>query len=304
MSTDQKLYLLNNYQDIIIPKWLDKNIKQKFKNLVLIGVYGQVGIAIIRMCLKVGIHVKAITNTQIDFTHKLLTIYPHDHSLKALNNRKNIVVYTGPIHKLKNYQKIFNKTSHLICFSSTSIFTKVKSQSEDSKEIVKNLEDGENFALESSQKYGFSINILRPTMIYGYGIDNNVSMIRKYIQKYRFFPVYKNGTGLRQPVHTEDLAAAVLALLCQEHYTQDYNLAGGEVITYKKMIKKIFVSQNLLPIIPTIPLMPCLIKIVRAFTKDYFFNIDVALNMKKDFCFSCAKAEKDFNYKPRNFTLS
>lgn len=304
MTSDLKLSLLKTYNEILIPEWLDKSVKKKVKNLILIGTYGQVGIALIRMCLKIGIPIKSITNTKIAFTHKLLKIYTQDKALDAMSSKNNIVIYTGPIHKLNNYEKIFDKISHLICFSSTSIFTKATNSTEDSKEVVKNLEYGEKFVLKASKKYGFTVNIVRPTMIYGYDIDNNINLIRKYIQKCHFFPVYKGGRGLRQPVHTEDLSSAILALLCQKKpQTKDYNLAGGEILSYKEMVKRIFLSCSLLPIIPNIPFMPFLIRIIKPFTNP-LMNPDVALNMEKDFAFSCTKAKKDFNYNPRKFTLN
>jgi len=55
--------------------------------------------------------------------------------------------------------------------------------------------------------------ILRPTLIYGYGRDMNISEIARFIQRFGFFPLIGGGAGLRQPVHSDDVIQACLSAM-------------------------------------------------------------------------------------------
>jgi hypothetical protein len=52
--------------------------------------------------------------------------------------------------------------------------------------------------------------ILRPTLIYGAGIDRSITPIVQRALRLRLFPIPLAG-GLRQPVHADDIARAVVA---------------------------------------------------------------------------------------------
>jgi uncharacterized protein YbjT (DUF2867 family) len=55
--------------------------------------------------------------------------------------------------------------------------------------------------------------IVRPTMVYGSERDRNVHKVIEFAARYRFLPFPTGATGLIQPVHFVDLAAAIVALL-------------------------------------------------------------------------------------------
>lgn len=70
--------------------------------------------------------------------------------------------------------------------------------------------------------------IVRPTMIYGTSRDRNVHHVLRFAHRYRFLPLFGDGRGLLQPIHYEDLAAAVAAL-ARDTATGGTIEAGGEV---------------------------------------------------------------------------
>jgi len=77
--------------------------------------------------------------------------------------------------------------------------------------------------------------ILRPTLIYGTGFDRNVSESARFISRFGFFPVLEPASGLRQPVHVEDVAIACKrALETKDIVTGAYHVAGGEILTYRR----------------------------------------------------------------------
>ena len=62
------------------------------------------------------------------------------------------------------------------------------------------------------------------------------------------------GAGLRQPVHAEDIAD--FCLHCVRNgfgATQTYILAGGETLSYRNIIERLFIDAGLKPRIITIP---------------------------------------------------
>jgi len=112
------------------------------------------------------------------------------------------------------------------------------------------------------------------------------------------------GNGCRQPVHADDLADACLRALHNETtYKQDYNLSGGETLSYTKMVGLVFkllgrkqrlcvVNRSLLNTMTgMVSVLPGLGHVSPAM-------ID---RMEEDFCFDHSPAIKDFSYAPRRF---
>ncbi|MBW8732749.1 MAG: NAD(P)-dependent oxidoreductase, partial [Asticcacaulis sp.] len=101
----------------------------------------------------------------------------------------------------------------LVAFSSTSLFTKETSGNDVERAVVRQLLDGEKSTIDFCGGNDIAWTILRPTLIYDEGQDENVSRIAATIRKLGFFPVCPPASGLRQPVHARDLAHAALQAL-------------------------------------------------------------------------------------------
>ncbi len=130
----------------------------------------------------------------------------------------------------------------LICFSSTSMLAKANSTSAPEREIARRLAAAEAAVAEG----GIPWTVLRPTLIYGLGLDRNVSAAAEFIRRWRFFPLGGPGQGLRQPVHADDLAAAAIRLIDDSaNLARGFNLGGGETLTYRAMIERIFQALDL-----------------------------------------------------------
>ena len=83
--------------------------------------------------------------------------------------------------------------------------------------------------------------IFRPTLIYGVGRDRNVADIARFAKRFGVFPILGKGLGLRQPVHAADLAeACILAVDSSASFNRIYNLSGGETLTYREMVERVF----------------------------------------------------------------
>jgi nucleoside-diphosphate-sugar epimerase len=115
-------------------------------------------------------------------------------------------------------------------------------------------------------------------------------------------PLVGGGSGLRQPVHAEDLAiGAISAASSASAANKFYSLPGGETLTYREMVGRIF--DGLRRPRRTFPVPVMIWKIAFVFAKRLFPGANVAMGtrMTKDMVFDSAPAAQDFGWKPRAF---
>ena len=127
----------------------------------------------------------------------------------------------------------------VIVFSSTSAETKARSASATERELARTLAAGEQRAMSMAESAGCQCHIIRPTLIWGCGRDRNITALWRWLQRYRLLPVAINRSGLRQPVHVDDLALAVLQLLDTPHSSRVWTLPGAEALAYSDMLRRI-----------------------------------------------------------------
>jgi nucleoside-diphosphate-sugar epimerase len=111
----------------------------------------------------------------------------------------------------------------IVAFGSTSRFTKARSAHPREQRIVADLEAGEAGLARSCASAGIGWTLVRPTLIYGAGLDRNVMVIATAIRRFGLFPLVGGGAGLRQPVHADDLAAAR-----RRRHRRGHEHAGGD----------------------------------------------------------------------------
>src|SRR6185312_15824799 len=100
----------------------------------------------------------------------------------------------------------------VIATSSMSAETKRDSAMPAERALAQQLRDGEQALAAACARHGAPWTVLRPTLIYGAGLDKSLSPIARRAWRTRVFPL-PAGRGLRQPVHADDIALAVLAAL-------------------------------------------------------------------------------------------
>lgn len=129
----------------------------------------------------------------------------------------------------------------VVVFTSTSILTKIDSEIETERTMLRELADAEQDLIATCRELGIGWTILRPTLIYAEGRDANVTRLARFIEKCGFVPLAGKGKGLRQPVHAEDLATGALAAAGSAFAIDKiYSLPGSEVISYREMVGRIF----------------------------------------------------------------
>ncbi|MBP1063778.1 nucleoside-diphosphate-sugar epimerase [Bradyrhizobium diazoefficiens] len=193
----------------------------------------------------------------------------------------------------------------VVLFTTTSISTKVDSADPEERAGLAAYARAEMDVIEGCESRGIGWTVLRPTLIYDEGRDVNVTRIASLISKIRFFPLCGRGHGLRQPVHAADCAiAAVSAVSTARAENKIYNLPGGETITYREMIGRIFDGIDRARCI--VPVPPFLWEASFHLLRSKFPHIkpEMGKRMAKNMVFDQAPARSDLEWKPRPFKPS
>lgn len=190
----------------------------------------------------------------------------------------------------------------IVCVTSSSILTKIESEIETERNAVRQLAEGEQRLQAVCDDLNIAWTILRPTLIYAEGRDANVTRIADFVRRFKFFPLAGSGLGLRQPVHADDLAIGALAVAETERtLNKIYVLAGGETLTYREMVGRIFDGLGQPRRIITVP--PVIWKTSFRLVQRLLprANYAMGLRMSLDMAFDQTAPLEDFNWKPRGF---
>lgn len=195
----------------------------------------------------------------------------------------------------------------VVALSSTSLFVKGDSSDHGEQDIARRLTEGERALRAWAEARGIEWVILRPTLIYGYGRDKNLSEIARFIRRWGFFPLMGRADGLRQPVHAEDVAATCLsALTIPAAANRMYNLSGGETLPYREMVCRVFATVGKPARLVTIRrwLFRLGVTAVRLLPQYQHWTVQMAERMNRDLVFDHADAARELGFSPRPFRLS
>lgn len=99
--------------------------------------------------------------------------------------------------------------------------------------------------------------LLRPTMIYGSERDRNIHHVLAFARRFRFLPLVGTGTGLVQPVHFEDVAAAVAALV-EGRVEGPLEIGGASPLTLRSAAETVLRAVGTPDRIVRLPYLPAL----------------------------------------------
>lgn len=229
---------------------------------------------------------------------------PSTGSLQAMVGIKSLI-HCAPIWFLPAQLDLLLKigVSRLVVFSSTSVLAKTQSKDDGEQRLVKLLANAE-FELDAfCTKHEMALTILRPSMIYGYGRDQNVMQIARFINRFGFMLLVGKAEGKRQPIQADDLVTAALFILDKPvTYGKSYNLAGAETLSYRTMVERIFRGLGRTTRIFSLPLWLFRIGLRFLATVSRFsFNPEMASRMSQDLSYSCADARQDFGFQAQAF---
>lgn len=194
----------------------------------------------------------------------------------------------------------------LVAFSSTSVFTKADSADPDERRFAAGLRAAESDLAAACSARGIALTVFRPTLVYSWGRDRNLSEIARFLRRFRVFPLLGAGKGLRQPVHAEDLADACVAVLGNARtFGRSYNLGGATTLSYRQMVEQVFAAVGMRPRFLPLPgwLIRAAIRLARVVPRFAGLSPELATRMDTDMTFSFTEASRDFGFDPRPLRL-
>ena len=151
------------------------------------------------------------------------------------------IISFGPLWALAEWlsNAPLSDAPRVIATSSMSAETKRDSSVPAERDISRQLREGEAALAAACARHGCAWTVLRPTLIYGAGLDKSLTPIARRAMRLRLFPL-PAGRGLRQPVHADDIAQAVLAALeCPATAGRILPIGGGERLPAAEMFARV-----------------------------------------------------------------
>ena len=283
------------------------------QRVLLSGTSGQLGLWILRILLKAGAEVEALGfRTPLELAHKQLRFHIADltrpsalDAMRAQGTMPETLIFCAPLWFLTPQLPALTAggVRRIVAFSSTSMHAKATSAHTSEKALVTRLQEGEAAIHAWEKETGGKATILRPTMIYGVGLDRNVVAVARMLRKLHFFPIAMNAHGLRQPAHLADLADAVFRVLAEPRTAgKAYDLSGGEVLPYDQFVARIAALPDVGGRPCRVPLLAPMLDIAGYLLgKRDSLHGEIARRMGQDLAFSHDAAGEDFGYAPRRF---
>lgn len=276
-------------------------------NVLVSGARSQIGLMIIARLLRMGATVTALSRRPPVWLHHprlhwhradIEDIAPHSMA------SQDVLLHAAPLWLLPSVlpRLVALGIKRVVAFGSTSQFVKGASGNIEEQEIAERLAKAEATSHEASRALGLALTVFHPTLIYGAGLDQNISRLRRMIERFGRVPVYGATKGLRMPVHCDDLALAAISVLDQDTtFGKSYVLSGGETLSYRAMVERIFHVLEQPVKITRVPFLPWLLDMLGIALRKAHVNGEMARRMNQDLTFSHDDAARDFGYAPRPF---
>ncbi|MEM7194770.1 MAG: glycosyltransferase [Pseudomonadota bacterium] len=287
------------------------------RTVLLTGAKSDVGDHLIKLLTKCGYDIVAVSRTvqkPVDSKTNSVRWMSAEYFEKSPQPEEIKIDYwinLAPIWTTRAFGRLFRKLKprRLLAVSSSSLHSKSESTSRRDQKLVKSLKAGERYAEKLADQLECSAVIFRPTMIYGGPRNQNINFISDFVRWFRFFPLLGRGDGLRQPVHSHDVALACLyaiqttKLWRSQPSVKTFELGGLEKISYRKMVERVFQSQQRKARFLPVPLW--LIKSVLTLTEKIpgldFVTSGAADRLQQDLVFDNEPAREAFGYSPGKF---
>ncbi len=276
--------------------------------VLVLGASSQIGVFVIPRLVAAGLRVFAVSRKGRP------AYFPHSEQVEWLDRIDGVagkhveyLLSAGPITLAHEALEADTQLRSAVVFSSTSVITKQDSPQQAERMQIQDILDQESALETLASKRGFRLVILRPTLIYGCGMDTNISRLAGWAKRYGFIPVNGKASGLRQPVHADDLAiAAVAALLNKESLPRYLVLAGGSTLSYADMVSRVFAALGKRSRLLQIPewLFIFLVRLLVAVRPALGINAEMVRRQSVDLVFDDSQARVLLAYQPRPFKPS
>jgi nucleoside-diphosphate-sugar epimerase len=151
------------------------------------------------------------------------------------------IICLGPLNWLSHWLSLTRLPGmpHIVATSSMSAETKRDSSNPEERDLSRLLREAETQLSTTCASRGMPWTIFRPTLVYGAGLDKSLTPVVQSALRRRVFPL-PAGRGQRQPVHADDIAAAIVAALTlPAGRNQTFAIGGGERFSAAEMFRRV-----------------------------------------------------------------
>jgi len=165
---------------------------------------------------------------------------------------------------IRNYRQETSKTPILLHFSTDEVYGDIEKGEHTEEDLLKPSNPysatkaaADMLVLAWARTYNLPYIIVRPTNNYGIGqyVEKLIPKTCKYLKLGRKIPLHNSGTPIRNWLHAQDTADAIITIIESNVKNEIYNIAGGfeqsNIITVKKVIKEYLGDVNFLKYIDT-----------------------------------------------------
>ncbi|KAA9130756.1 NAD-dependent dehydratase [Marinihelvus fidelis] len=207
------------------------------RTIAVLGASGQVGRFALPMLLARGARVIAISRQGAPQG------YPAFEGLDWVRPDPPVqadgLLSTGPLTLAQEWLGRSGTTAGVAALSTTSLHTKATSGSTAEQHLLSRIAAAEAALAEAAAREHFPLCLLRPTLVYGAGMDGNLTRLAAFIRRFGFLPLSSQATGLRQPVHAADLALGLVSGLAAD-MAWTGPLVGGSTLPFNEMAGRLF----------------------------------------------------------------
>ena len=185
----------------------------------------------------------------------------------------------------------------VVAISSMSAQTKQDSPDPAERALALRLRDAEARVRDAAGARGIDGTMFRPTLIYGAGIDRTLAPLAHFARHWHVLPVPFGASGLRQPVHAADLAAACAAVIANPTtFGKTYELGGGERLRFDAMIRRLRHCAPGFALPVPIPILT-----LHLLARPARIAPGTLSRLRVDLIADNAEAIRDFDYSARSF---
>jgi len=194
--------------------------------------------------------------------------------------------------------------ARVVALGSTSVHGKADSPDAGERALARRLQEAEQRLATEAAARGSALTLLRPTLLYGVGRDQNLSRLVALARRWRWLALPFRARGLRQPVHVADVAAAVLyCLRAPRPCPGRFDLPGGETLPFDQMVRRAMAAGapgSRLVRVPG-PIFRAGVRLLRTSGRLGAAGEGVLARLDRDLAYDLAPAREALAYAPRGF---
>jgi len=284
-------------------------------SVLLSGASSQLGVFLLPRLQAAGLGVYALSRRApasplevaegVVWTHPGMLQVPGGGSAPGVKSESILhLISCGPLDLALELIRGHASVQRAVVFSTSSVLSKSGSGHRREREQMLEIAEGESRLGELCEERGIALLLLRPTLIYGCGLDRNISLLARFGKRFGFIPLAAEAGGLRQPAHADDLAALAVRALTTDRAIELVSAAcGGTTLSYRQMVERIAAACGGTARVATFPrwLMSAAVRSLMLLPSWRSLNPEMVMRQNRDLVFDDSTLKEALGYQPRPF---